>query len=237
MRYGEASDFLQEARRPLHEVVDASDWGLFGAAKPHWVGSPERLPILWLCLMLEKWARAERAFMVVSLLMLGLVMPELMELCRGVVVPPSVEELRSGSHEISAVPPSIEEVSQALGIEKSGDIDVVVSLSRLGLTGMWFLLVMWLLSLGCWQRCPRLSSPGMFVVFSPPSLLPTLDPQWIDWLPPMAWRVFLRAVLECRVWSNRSSSFMVPCVGKNGCGLLFVSVLGLVVGVCGVLFV
>jgi hypothetical protein len=61
--------------------------------------------------------------------MLGLVMPELMELCRGVVVPPSVEELRSGSHEISAVPPSIEEVSQALGIEKSGDIDVAVSLS------------------------------------------------------------------------------------------------------------
>lgn len=44
-------------------------------------------------------------------------MPELLELCGGAIMPPSVEDVRSDSHEISVVasPPS-----QALGFEKSG---------------------------------------------------------------------------------------------------------------------
>jgi hypothetical protein len=54
-----------------------------------------------------------------------LIMPELLELYGGVVMPPSVEKVRSYSHEIFvlASPPS-----QALSFEKSGVVDVVVSL-------------------------------------------------------------------------------------------------------------
>jgi hypothetical protein len=54
------------------------------------------------------------------------IMPELLESCGDVVMPPSVDEVQSDSHVISdtASPPS-----QALGFEKSCDFDVAVSLS------------------------------------------------------------------------------------------------------------
>jgi hypothetical protein len=72
------AEFFQEAVRPLHEVIvflhgwmlaiggfleraGASGVGLHGCC----------LPILWLRLMLAKWARVEWAFMAVSLLVLG----------------------------------------------------------------------------------------------------------------------------------------------------------------------
>jgi hypothetical protein len=52
------------------------------------------------------------------------IMPELLELCGGVLTPPSVEEVRPGSHESSNVvsPP-------CLGFEKCDVVDVAVSLS------------------------------------------------------------------------------------------------------------
>jgi hypothetical protein len=55
------------------------------------------------------------------------VVPELLELCDGVVMSPSVGEVRSGSHEVSVVtsPPS-----QAHGFEKSGVVNALVSLPR-----------------------------------------------------------------------------------------------------------
>jgi hypothetical protein len=54
------------------------------------------------------------------------IMPELLESCGDVVMPPPVDEVKSGSHEISdlASPPS-----QALDFEKSVIVDAVVSLS------------------------------------------------------------------------------------------------------------
>jgi hypothetical protein len=86
------------------------------------------------------------------------VMPELLELCDGVIMSPSVEELRTGSHEVSVVTSPL---SQTFGFEKSGDVDAPVSLYRLSSAGMWFLLLMELLSQNCWngtqscrhQRC------------------------------------------------------------------------------------
>jgi hypothetical protein len=52
------------------------------------------------------------------------ILPELMELCGGVLTPPSIEEARSGTHESSDVssPPCI-------GFEKCDVVDTAVSLS------------------------------------------------------------------------------------------------------------
>jgi hypothetical protein len=109
--------------------------------------------------------------MVVSLLVLGpdrrsrgpdrrsrgsgrAVMSELLELCGGMVVPPSIEEVRTGSHEISVVANSL---SQALGFEKSGHINAAVYLSHE--SGMHVVSFgVGLLSLVCWQHCSELSS-------------------------------------------------------------------------------
>jgi hypothetical protein len=54
------------------------------------------------------------------------VVPELLELSGGVVLPPSVEEVRFDSHEISATP---SRSSHALGFDKGGVVDVDVPLS------------------------------------------------------------------------------------------------------------
>jgi hypothetical protein len=52
------------------------------------------------------------------------IMPELLELCGGVLTPPSVEEVRPGSHESSDVASST-----YLGFEKCDVVDIAVSLS------------------------------------------------------------------------------------------------------------
>jgi hypothetical protein len=102
----------------------------WGERKLRWVCSPGRLPIHWFRLMLAKWARAKRAFMDVSLRTLGWARRSRLRSFKScssrVVMPPSVDEVRSDSHVISDVasPPS-----QALFFEKSCDVDVAVSLS------------------------------------------------------------------------------------------------------------
>jgi hypothetical protein len=53
------------------------------------------------------------------------IMPELLDLCGDVVMPPSVDEARFDSHEILDVASS---PSRALGFERSGVVDVDVSL-------------------------------------------------------------------------------------------------------------
>jgi hypothetical protein len=54
------------------------------------------------------------------------IMPKLLYLCGAVVMPPSVDEVRSDSHEILDVASPL---SQVLGFERSGVVDVDVSLS------------------------------------------------------------------------------------------------------------
>jgi hypothetical protein len=72
------SELLHEVVRPLHEVVDPlHGWmlaiGGFLERAEAMLGRLSRTSaILWFYLMLAKWAQAERAFMVVSLLVLVL---------------------------------------------------------------------------------------------------------------------------------------------------------------------
>jgi hypothetical protein len=93
-------------------------------------------------------------------------MPELRELCGGVVMPPSTEEVRSNSHEISVVASS---PSHALGSEKTSVVDAAVDM-HLVLFGDG------LLNQGCWLRYPELLSPERLATFLPPWLVRALDP-------------------------------------------------------------
>jgi hypothetical protein len=101
------------------------------------------------------------------------VMPELLELCDGVLTPPLFKEVSLGSHRFSDVAsPSC----QALAFEKCGVL-TLQSFLRPSPVDMWSLLDYW--RWGC-QQCPELSLPERFATFSPPWLLPTLDPQLFD---------------------------------------------------------
>ena len=136
------ADFLQEAIRPLHEVVDSLHGWLLALG-----GFLERAEAALARLSLAPtdplvlpdagkvgasrvglhgcFSPRARVTSAVSAPVMQ-IMPGLLESCGDVVMPPSVKEARSDSHEIStlASPPC-----EALGFERSGVVDVAVSLS------------------------------------------------------------------------------------------------------------
>ena len=136
------ADLLQEAVRPLHEdAASLHGWllaiGGFLEQAEAVLGTLSRapsdpvvLPVVGKVGVCEAGhfgcfsPRAKATAAVMAPIMQ--IMPELLELCGGVVMSPSAEEVRSDSHEILAVacPPS-----QVLGFEKSGVVDAAVSLS------------------------------------------------------------------------------------------------------------
>ena len=135
------ADFLQEAICPLHEVVDSlHSWLLalggfleraeaalarlsLASADP--LVLPDAGEVGASRVGLGCFSPRARATSAVSAPVMH-IMPELLESCGDVVMPPSVNEARSDSHEIStlASPPC-----QALGFERSGVVDAAISLS------------------------------------------------------------------------------------------------------------
>jgi hypothetical protein len=86
---------------------------------------------------------------------------------------------------------------------------------------MWFLLVMELLSRECWQQRLTLWSQERFAIFSPPWLLPTLDPRLIDVC------LYRRGVrVTCLEFVRVASWSLV--LASVGVTMLFGSLLGLI---------
>jgi hypothetical protein len=77
------------------------------------------------------------------------IMPELLELCGGVLTPPCVEEVRPGSHESSyvACPPCLD---AAVSLSPESDRQMIPIDDGV-------------LSLDYYQRCPEQSLPGSVV--------------------------------------------------------------------------
>ncbi|KAM0841131.1 hypothetical protein ACQ4PT_059220 [Festuca glaucescens] len=134
------AELLRDAVRPLREAVDSlHDWmlaiGGFLERAEAVLGRLSRTPADPLVLpVVDKvdacgaglhgcFSPRARASSAITAPVMQ-IMPELLELCGGVLTPPSVEEVRSGSHEFSDVvsPP-------CLGFEKCGVVDAAVSIS------------------------------------------------------------------------------------------------------------
>lgn len=111
----------------------------------------------------------------------------------GVLTPPPVEEVRSGSHEMWLL-----HRVRHLPL-RSVVMLTLQSLPRLSPAERWLFLMVWLLSRGYCQWCPELSLPERFPSFSSPWPLPSRDPRLVDECLPLPWPVFFDAVLECRV--------------------------------------
>jgi hypothetical protein len=210
---------IQEAVRPLHEAVDSlHDWmlaiGGFLERAEAVLDRLSRLPADPLVLPVVGKVGATgaslhgcfspraRASSVITAPVMK-IMPEILELCGGVLTPPSVEEVRPGSHVSSDVASPT-----CLGFEKCYVVDAAVSLSLDSDRQMVpnFLLMMGYLSLDCRLPCLELSSPGKFAIFSPPWLLPTLDLRLADGCPQcrsmsltvQCWSVLCECVLVLR---------------------------------------